>query len=270
MTRRTLAYGSYVRNDLTGFGADDASSLSLADQMMLQLLSTAQIPSQTVTEWAQQSGDVSWQEITALSNYQLFPITDQELVAVANATTMVPTTLAVVAPFLSFASALQTAFEGTPYAYSLTEAVYAQADAAATPRIYFLYWINLRPQSDPKRGNTSLNFAATSIGGVLSYVHEIPLSNTDRPSPKLSFQAALAQQSGQMPKAPAPVVVTGPPPTTPTIQVAIPARAPGQQATPSPAATSANAAASSKSLMLVAAGAAAVFVGYQYFKSKRG
>ncbi len=268
MTRRTLAYGSYIRNDLTGFGADDASSLSLADQVMLQLLATSKIPSQTVTEWAQQSGDVSWQEITALNNYQLYPITDQTIVAVATASTMVPTTLAVVAPFLSFASALTTAFEGTPYAYSLTEAIYAQADPAETPRIYFLYWLSLRPQADPKRGNTSLNFAATSIGGVLSYVHEIPLSNTDRPSPKVSFQAALAQQSGQMPKAPAPVIVTGPVPTQPVIQTTIPPLAPGQQQTPSP--VQANAAGSSKTVMLVAAGAAAVYVGYQIFKSKRG
>lgn len=268
MTRRTLAYGSYVRNDLTGFGADDASSLSLAEQMMLQLLATARIPSQTVTEWAQQSGDVSWQEVTALNNYQLFPITDQELVAVATATTAVPTTLAVLAPFLSFSSTLETAFEGTPYAYSLTEAIYAQADTAEPPRIYFLYWINLRPQADPKRGNTSLNFAASSIGGVLAYVHETPLSNSDRPSPKVSFKTALAQQSGQMPKAPAPVVVTGPTPTAPSIQAPIPARAPGQQVTPSPT-TQASAGQSSKNVILVAAGAAAAYVGYQFFKSKR-
>ncbi len=267
MTRRTLAYGSYIRNDLTGMGADDASQLSLADQVMLQLLATSGVPPQTVTEWAQQSGDVSWQEITALNNYQLFPITDQQIVAVATAATAVPTTLAVVAPFLSFASALTTAFEGTPYAYSMTEAIYGQADAAEPPRIYFLYWLNLRPQADPKRGNTSLNFAATSIGGALAYVHEIPLSNSDRPSPKVSFQQALAQQSGQMPKAPVPVVVTGPAPTSPTIQVAIPPLTPGQQRTPSPA--QASAASSSKTMLLVAAGAAAVYVGYQYFKGRK-
>ncbi len=269
MTRRTLAYGSYIRNDLTGFGADDAASLSLADQMMLQLLSTANVPSQTVTEWAQQSGDVTWQEVTALNNYQLFPITDQELVAVANATTMAPTTLAVVAPFLSFASALESAFEGTPYAYSMTEAIYAQGDTAETPRIYFLYWINLRPQADPKRGNTSLNFAATTIGGALSYVHEIPLSNSDRPSPKVSFNTALAQQSGQMPKAPTPVVVTGPPPTVPTIQTTLPPLTPAQ-AQAQQSAANVSASPNSKALLVVAAGAAALFVGYHFVKGQKG
>lgn len=269
MPQRTLAYGSYIQSDLTGFGADDASSLSLADQVMLQLLTAQQIPSQTVTEWAEQSGDISWQEITALNNYQLFPILDATIVAVATAATAVPTALAVVAPFLSFASALTTTFEGTPYAYSFTEAIYAQGDAAEPPRIYFLYWLSLRPQADPKRGNTSLNFAATQVGGVLSYVHEIPLSSADRPAPKVTFQQALAAQSGQMPKAPTPVVVTGPTPTAPTITATIPPLAPGQQQTPAPQAASA-AAGNSKAVMLVAAGAAAVFVGYHVMKSRRG
>lgn len=266
MIRPTLAYGSYIRNDMAGLGAlGDDASLSLADQVMLQILSAQGISSQTVTEWAEQTGDIAWQPVTALVNYQLFPITDAHIVAVATAATAVPSQLAVVAPFLSFGTAVASAFNGTPYAYSYTEAVYSQQDSAAPPRIYFLYWLTLRPATDPQRGNTSLNLAATGVGGVLSYVHETPLTGADRAPPSMAFSQALALQSGSV-ATPTPILTPGsvttiPIPTDPDLSLPNPAAKTAAQASAS--------ASNGKAVMIVAAGAALAFVGYHFFASRK-
>jgi hypothetical protein len=169
---------------------------------------------------------------------------------------------------LSFGTAVASAFNGTPYAYSYTEAVYSQLDTAQPPRIYFLYWLTLRPATDPQRGNTSLNLAATGIGGVLSYVHETPLTGADRAPPSMAFSQALALQTGSV-AAPTPVVTPGSVTTIP-----MPSSAEPNLSLPNPAAKSAaqqasTTASNSKAVMIVAAGAALAFVGYHFFTSRK-
>ncbi len=251
--------GSYYRNDMSGLGADD-QTLPFADQALLTLLSGA--PSLVYTEWASQSPTLesSWTEAMPTSDYQAYAINDLELVTVTNTTSSVVQELAVVSPVLASQQAVKTAFEGTPFAYDHTEAIYAQLDNASPPRIYFLYWLKLRDQTDPKTGPTSLNYAATSIGGVLVYVLQIPPASSDRPHPASgSFPNAFASQIQQ-----GPLTI----PATPAVQTTIPVvpgspglpqvspSAPAPIAPASIAPTSAN---NAKAVLLVGLGAVAAY-----------
>ncbi len=252
---------SYYRNDLSGLGADD-QTLPFADQALLTLLSGA--PSLVYTEWASQSPTLesSWTEAMPTSDYQAYAINDLQLVTVTNTTSSVVQELAVVSPMLASQQAIKTAFEGTPFAYDHTEAIYAQLDNASPPRIYFLYWLKLRDQTDPKTGPTSLNYAATSIGGVLVYVLQIPPASSDRPHPASgSFPNAFASQLQQ-----GPLTI----PATPAVQTTIPVPvSPGQPSLPSapvpmtpaaiapaPTPTGAN---NAKAVLLVGIGAVAAY-----------
>lgn len=268
--------GSYYRNDhfrsVSGLG-DDAS-LSLADQALLALVQP--LPSVTYTEWASESGDVTWTEQTPVNNYQAWAILDQQLVAVASTALSVPTTLCVISPVLTFSTAVSKAFESTPYAYQKTEAIYSQLDPRQPPQIFFLYWLTLRSAADPKLGNVSLNYGATSIGGVLSYVLEVPASAQDRPRPTLSFNAALqAQQSAgpisipQTPASASTLPIPSAPPSAPTLPgVTIQPSSPSVSPSGAPL-TAASASDTTKAVLIVALGAAAAVGAYKLYTSRR-
>lgn len=262
--KRMHTAGSYYRNDhfrsVSGLG-DDAS-LSLADQALLALVQP--LPSVTYTEWASQSGDVSWAEVSAVNNYQAWAILDQQLVAVAATALSVPTTLCVISPVLTFATTVGKAFESTPYAYQKTEAIYSQLDPRQPPQIYFLYWLTLRSAADPKLGNVSLNYGASAVAGVLSYVLEIPKSSSDRAAPSVSFTSALqAQQGGgslQIPATPAQSNTLPVPSSIPGLPSAAPAA-------PSSSLTAASAADTTKAVLIVGLAAAAAVGAYKLYTS---
>jgi hypothetical protein len=268
--------GSYYRNDLfrSVSGLGDDASLPLADQALLALVQST--PSVTYTEWAAQSGDVTWTEATPTQNYQAFAILDQQLVSVAATALSVPTTLAITSPVLTFATTLSSALASTPYAYQKTEAVYAQLDPRQPPQIFFLYWLTLRSAADPNLGNISLNYAASQVGGVLSYVLDVPASSSDRARPTTPFTTALqAQQSSgpiSIPATPAqsntlpiPASVPGIPSSIPGIPSILPApSAPAPK--PVVAATTSD---TTKAVLLVTLGAAAAIGAYKLFVARR-
>lgn len=265
----TRAVGSYFRNDFNRAvsGLGDDSSLSFADQTLLGIVQAQ--PSLTYSEWAKQDGDIAWTEVVPTKNYRAFAIIDQQIVATAAAATSVPTELAVVSPALSFASTVSKTFKGTPYAYTRTEAVYAQLDPANPPTIYFLYWLTLRSATDPDIGSTSLNYAALQVAGVLSFIIEVPTTSQDRARPGMSFSQALALRSASP-------GITIPP--TPAQQQTLPPAitpAPTQQLPPSVVPASASAASagdtpSVRALLIVGVGAAAAFTGYKLWLAHSG
>lgn len=264
MSRRgMLVAGSYHRHDLTGAAMGDASSLPFADQTLLGMISSE--PSVVYTQWATQTGDVSWTEALATQNYQAFAISDQQLVAATTAATSAPQMLAVITPSLSYATQIEKAFQGTPYAYVRTEAIYAQLDPTNPPRILFLYWLQLRALTDPDTGPTSLNYAAANVLGVLSFILNVAPTSSNRPRPSVSFAQAFAQQTGAPLPAPTPVVVHPTDPITPASP-----SSPSSPVTPAvqPSAISTDTD-KSKALLLVGLGAAAAFGGYQIFQHYR-
>jgi hypothetical protein len=279
--------GSYFRNDYSGFGADDAS-LPIADQALMALLSAQ--PTLTYSEWATQAqgSDTSWTEQLPTVDYQAFAVSDYQLVSVANTTSSEVQTLAVISPVLTTQSTLTTAFQGTPFSYQKTEAVYAQLDPNQPPQIYFLYWLVLRDPSDPKTGPTSLNYAATMVGGVLSYILQIPIAVTDRPRPSISFASAFGTQTAQgplsVPQTQAQqTTIPAMPSSTSTALPASPSGAPVPLVLPPPPilpgfapspsmAQQASAADSSSpmgTVLLLGLGAAAAIYGYRYYQERK-
>lgn len=264
----TRAVGSYFRNDflrpISGLGDD--SALSFAEQTLYGIVQAQ--PSLTYTEWASQSGDITWTEVVPTRNYQAYAILDQQLVATAAAATSVPTELAVISPTLAFGTAVSKAFKGTPYAYTRTEAVYAQLDPANPPTIYFLYWLTLRSATDPDIGNISLNYAALQVAGVLAFVLDVPQSAQDRARPGVSFSQALALRG----QGASPGIV----PSTPAEQQTLPVTiqpAPAQQvpSTSSPrSAASAGGTPSTRALLIVGVGAAAAMGAYKLYTAHAG
>ncbi len=251
----TRAAGSYYRNDFqrAASGLGDDQALSFADQTLIGIVQDQ--PSITYTEWASLSGDVTWTEVVPTKNYQAFALLDQQLVAAQSLATSAPSALAVVSPRLTFGTQVSRAFEKTPYAYQKTEAVYAQLDPASPPQIYFLYWLLLRPQTDPLAGNASMNFAAAQVAGVLAYILEVPSTGSDRARPGMAFTQAFQLQAAKSPLSI---------PQTPAQQqtVLIPAAA---TAAPATSQTSGNATA----LLIVGLGAAAAIGGFHLATRKR-
>ncbi len=270
----TRVAGSYFRNDFMGsLGADDRA-LPFPDQALIGIVQAQ--PTLTYTEWARQTSDNAWTEVTPSSNYQAFAVNDFQLVAVANTTSAEVQTLAVISPRLTLPASVKVAFEGTPFAYVRTEAVYAQIDTASPPQIYFLYWLTLREQTDPKIGPTSLNFAATSIAGVLSYILEVPPGGSDRARPGMSFAQAFTTQAARSPltipqtqavQATAPLPSASPGlPTPMSTSASFPASAPTQQASLAPASS----ASTMKALLLVGLGTAAAVGAYRLYQNRKG
>jgi hypothetical protein len=265
---------SYFRNDVSGLGADD-QALSFADQALITLVSPR--GATTYSEWATQTDDVTWSPVTNPKDYQAYAITDYDLVAVASAASSEVSRLAVISPVLTRQDAVEKAFEGTPFAYDHTEAVYSDLDPQATPQIFFVYWLTLRDANDPKIGPTSLNYAATLIAGVLAYIVFTAPTASSPPRPGASFPTALQQQIARgtsisipqtpatqatVPVMPAPSSSSTPAPIVPVPTLPLPPAA--QQA--SVVATPSD---NLKALLLVSLGAGSAILAYRYFSSRK-
>lgn len=262
---------SYFRNDVSGLGADD-HALTFADQTLISIVSPQ--GSLTYTEWATQTGDAAWTEVVPSKDYQAYAVSDFQLVAVANTASSEVQTLAVISPVLTKMSVVEKNFEGTPFSYDHTEAIYAQLDTKSPPQIYYCYWLTLRDASDPKTGPTSLNYAATMVMGVLTYIVQVPPAPTDRPHPATGTFPGAMQQQATLP----PVSV----PATPAVQTTIPATPKTSPTAPVtalptapvlPGTTQASLAPTAgdnlKGLLLVGLGAGAAILGYRYVTRKK-
>ncbi len=281
-----LFAGSYFRSDISrSLGAVQDAVLPFADQTLLGIIQAQ--PSLVYSEWATQVDDVTWTPAAAPVDYQAYAIADQQIVATVSVATAAPQVVAVISPVLAKQSALTAAFQGTPYEYQKTEAVYAQADAAEPPQVFFLYWLELRSPTDPKTGNTSLNAVAAALTGVLIYVLEIPPPGADRSYPTTPFTQALALQLQKqsapltIPQTPAqqatvPVTPVATPATTlpsASPSVSITPASPASPASPTPAtppaaaSTKPGAAPTVKAIVLVGLGTTAALAAY-HFASK--
>ena len=260
--------GSYFRNSYRplSLGALDSSGLTLADQALIAIVSPQ--PNVLYTEWGTQDGGGSWSDSTPAANYQAYAVSDYQLVAVANTTQSEVTTLAVLSPFLTAPDAVAAAFNGTPFRYEKTEGVYADLDSNIPPSVLFLYWLTLRDGTDPKTGPTSLVYASTLVGGVLSYILSVPLTTSTRARPSASINAALQQQAGSspisIPSTPAQQSTTPSPSASPGVPVLAPLPSPSS----APAAP-AKAASSQLNLFYVGLGTLAGYLGYQWWKGRK-
>ena len=89
-------------------------------------------------------------------------------------------------------------FDGTPWEYFETDAVYDESDAGDPPRIKFLYWGKLRDEGAVQGTASTLEAQVKTIGGQLVYPLNLSVTGM-RPLPATSFDVALQRQFGVPP-----------------------------------------------------------------------
>lgn len=209
--------GAYYRwrdnqpvSGLGGFGLGATSmQLSFAEEALVDLLQQRAEPLAVVTPWGSQTGDVSWDTIAQPEwDVVLFPLSDQVLKAAENATYGHPVGwIAVLTEKPVSLQAAYDAFVDRRYSFLSADAVYRQDDSAPTPKIYYLYWAELRDDpSDQEGGTQSLDSAARLLGGKLVFASQVPRTASARTHPLLPVQTVIAAQ-----KTPTPVVSTAVP-----------------------------------------------------------
>jgi len=181
--------------------------------------------------WASRVGSLDWEVVRqpADTNIQVAAISDQILQALMVITMNQPFGfLAVLSDQLPDVQAPSTAFEGTPYGFYETQAVYSLADTRDPPWIQFLHWARLRNPEDRGGGSHGLDAVAAALHGQLVVAIQVnPDFTQQRPPPGMAFEAALATQlgagggvvpvvpvlppGGGMPVEPLPPVTPGPP-----------------------------------------------------------
>jgi len=167
------------------------------------------------TPWAARESSISWTTVRQPpeTNVSIAGLTDARLQAITSATFGQRLGwVAVLSDVLPEVQAPEVAFEGTPYEFFHTQAVYSQADTKAVPTIRYLHWGRLRDPGDNDGGSGSMAAVATRLHGTLVFAMQVNYDQTrSREVPGVSFESALAAQHGQLPTIP---IVDSPPPAT--------------------------------------------------------
>jgi hypothetical protein len=188
----------------SGFGALGQPPPNVIDAGMNALLTILKgsgaipgvSPLYTLTVWGTRTSDVDWVETTRPEfDYLTYGISDGAL-ELAKSVAGLPGWIAILFDDLLNPTLVKGAFIDTPYQYHSLEAVYDQKDPAATPRIRFLAWGNLRDSSDPGGGHASMEQAARSLGGQLVFPIQVQHGTGARAAPSSSFATAMKNQFG--------------------------------------------------------------------------
>jgi hypothetical protein len=222
--------GPYFQSNALGADASADAGLSAADLGWL----LANAPKIGVfTPWAEQKGDLVWEEITPDTNVALFEL-GPVLALLSSLGMSSPGYVAVLTASPLSSSMASAMYAGTPYKLDSVQAVYPQA-SAGSQQMVFLYWGTLRDPSDGAGGPGSVATAAGSVGGKLTFAQQVDFASSSvRPPPgpgtfepafettfKKDIQVIVPGASGPLPPppspipAPAPGPAPGPPPPPP-------------------------------------------------------
>lgn len=182
------------------------------------------------TPWAAQIADDNWQEIASpTANIAVSDI--GQVTAILDVSALGrPGFIAILAEKPVPGSQVALAFQGSPYQYAGTQAVYSQQDTKTPPKILFVHWGSLRDPSDPNGGSKAIGNIAPSLGGKTVFALPVAREQTTSRQQPTGFETAYRSQFGGAPLVePAPVIPqtpgtlpsgvpqpTTPPPTTPT------------------------------------------------------
>lgn len=189
---------------LEGLGALGQPPPGFVDAGMNALLTilrgTAGVPAvaplYTLTGWGTRTGEVDWIETTRPEfDYLTYGISDGAL-DLSQQFAGLPGWIAILHSDLLKPDLVSGAFIDTPYKFHSLEAVYDQKDPAATPRLKFLAWGNLRDSADPGGGRQSMDQAARSIGGQLVFPIQIQHTAASKTAPVGGFASAMKNQFG--------------------------------------------------------------------------
>jgi hypothetical protein len=250
-------YATKPLQAISGLGAA-APEQNLADVAVstMQALLSAAKPLGTFVPWADQVGDVDWKVVSPDTRYALYPVTSDLLAATERAAFGQPvgfvTVFSTKPLLLSEAAAL---FNGTPYEYFSTDAVYRADDAKPAPTIYFVFWGRLRADAQTIGNYANLEKQANSAGAQLSFPVNMPVP-AGVSQPQVDFNLAMRAQ--MMPAAAA---------TTPLAPAAVTPSAsllPGAATAPQEPSTGIGTV-----LMVIAVGGVAAYAGYRIVKSRK-
>lgn len=190
------------------------------------------------TPWAARESSITWQEVRQPpeTNVSIAGLTDANLRAVVTATFGTPLGwVAILSDVLPSVEVPEQAFQGTPYEFFHTQAIYSQADPKTVPTIRYLHWGRLRDQGDTWGGNANLEPVAAELHGTLVFAMQVNYDLTrQRAVPSASFEQAHAAQRGVVT---IPITDGGPPAfPDPLPDAPLPAPYPEPDA-PAPAAT---------------------------------
>lgn len=202
---------------VNGLGTTGESKL--ADEAMRALIDGRR-PLMVAGEWAIQDSDIVWRDTPKEAALTLIPITDQDLNRARRGAFGAETpAVGVLRKTPALLANQELAFAGTPFAVSLSLAVYSLSDAARVALPYFLTIASLRDLDDADRGTQSVAHAARQLGGTLVYIVSLPKPPSAR-NPGAPFQAvfqtlaqrrAIGADAAPVPLPSAPAVVPAPP-----------------------------------------------------------
>lgn len=177
-----------------GVGALDQSMVDMAASTVQTILSNVQ-PLVIVIPWATENELNQWiQSLTPEVRYSLYPVTAATLDSVTRATFGQP--VGFVAAFDTVMRAEPEAFfEGTPWQYFQSQAVFSERDTNEPPAIRFLYWGSLRDDVSSKGSTATLEAKVKSLGAQLVYPVTLPIEGAARGMPHTDFAPALATQT---------------------------------------------------------------------------
>lgn len=174
-------------------GAVEQTMSDVAASTIQTLLSNIS-PLTTVIPWATEE-TANWvPELAPEVRYALYPI---------DAATLDNVTKAAFGQPVGFVALLDTVmraaperlFDGTPWEFFQSQAVFSERDPNEPPTIQFLYWGKLRDQSTSTGSASTLEAKAKAAQTQLVYPITLPIEGAYRGMPTMSFADALSRQT---------------------------------------------------------------------------
>lgn len=182
------------------------TNVGQGEQALAEMLKT--LSPVLLTPWASQEGSVDWSPVKPEWTVAVLPVKDQQLKVAQAAAFGHPVGLVAVLCQKPVTYQLaEAAFASSPYEMFGADAMYRQDDPKPTPRIWFLYWGQLR--GDASGGKTSMDAVAARLNGTLVFPTQLPLTGRERQAPALPFATAL---NTQLPPAGVVNIQAAPPP----------------------------------------------------------
>lgn len=172
---------------VAGLGVDPQT-----EEAARQIIEARQDPVTSIARWAKQQTDIVWDPVPNSAVYELFPLNDALVDAIPQAAFGHPLPqVAVIGTMPHKLSTVQKAFEGTPYKFEFSYAVYGARDRRQEPAMLFLWTATPRGPEDEAGGRGALEYTAGELGGKLVY----PVQRAEMSTkPVAEFYRALDHQ----------------------------------------------------------------------------
>jgi hypothetical protein len=156
----------------------------------------ASAPIGELTLWAIQDGEANFSAAQTQKKYLAYPVDPKRLTAAQQAAFGQPIPfVAVISDQAMLQSAIEAAWDGSPYEDAGTEVVYREDDPQEVPTGYFVHWGNLRGDQI-NVDYSKLGTPTIALRGTLVYLLPAPITGQERPYPHIPFSTAWSVREG--------------------------------------------------------------------------